>query len=123
MLFDWSQYKELAEELRQRNDEASKRTAISRLYYSVYWKARILLEREDPNLEVSPDKSHAFVWKKFEKKGTTRNKIWSDGTRLKEYRQKADYESEIAKLEDVVEISFSIANQIIKNLDAIAGNK
>jgi len=50
MPFDWNTYKDLAEELRLRNDEASKRSAISRLYYSVYWKARNLLEKENPNL-------------------------------------------------------------------------
>jgi uncharacterized protein (UPF0332 family) len=123
MLFDWDKYKELAEELRLKDDEAAKRSAISRLYYSVYWKARIFLEKEEPNLNVPPDNSHAFVWRKYQNKGITRNKIFSDGKRLKEYRQEADYEPEIEKLEDVVETSFRIAETIITNLNTIAGKK
>ena len=41
MSFDWDQFRQLAEELRQRNDEAAQRTAISRIYYAFYWRARV----------------------------------------------------------------------------------
>ena len=123
MAFDWNSYKELAERLRLEDNEAAKRSAISRLYYSIYWKARLLLESEEPTLIVPPDNSHTFVWRKFFKKGISRNKIWDNGTRLKEYRIKADYEQEIEKIEDVVKTSFLIAEQIIKDLNSISGKK
>ena len=32
MIFDWNDFRVLAEELREREDEAAKRTAIGRLY-------------------------------------------------------------------------------------------
>lgn len=41
MIFDWDDFRSLAEELRERETEAARRTAISRVYYAVYWKARI----------------------------------------------------------------------------------
>lgn len=123
MSFDWNTYKDLAQELRLRDDEASKRSAISRLYYSVYWKARILIEKENPNFNVPLDNSHTAVWRKFLEKGITRKTVFNNGQRLKEYRQMADYESEIEKLEDTVEASFILAEQIIKTLNSLSGNK
>jgi uncharacterized protein (UPF0332 family) len=45
-MFDWDDFLVLAKELAQNNDEASLRTSISRIYYAVYWKVRIQLEKE-----------------------------------------------------------------------------
>ena len=112
MPFDWNTYKDLAEVLRLGDSEAAKRSAISRLYYAVYWKARLLLEKENPDFYVSSDNSHATVWR-----------IYKDGQRLKEFRQMADYEPEIEKLADTVEASFTLAEKIIAILDQLAGNK
>ena len=123
MSFDWNSYKDLADELRLRDDEASKRSAISRLYYSVYWKARILLEKENPNLHIPSDNSHTTVWQKFLDKGHSRRTIFNNGQRLKKFRQMADYEARIEKLEDTVEASFILAEQIIKTLNSLSGNK
>ncbi len=123
MPFNWDDYKDLADELRLRDDEASKRSAISRLYYSVYWRARNLLEKENPDLYVPLDNSHATIWRKFLDKGITRKAVYRDGQRLKEYRQMADYEPEIERLEDTVEASFTLAKNIIKILDSLSGNK
>jgi len=123
MPFDWDTYKDLAEELHLRDDEASKRSAISRLYYSVYWKARNLLEKENPTLNVPPDNAHTFVWRKFLDKGITRKTVHKDGTRLKEYRKDADYEPEIERLEDTVEASFILAEKLIQTLNSLSGKK
>lgn len=122
MPFDWNTYKDLADELRLRDDEASKRSAISRLYYSVYGKARNFLETEDPNLNVPADNSHAFVWRKFLNKGHTRRIVQKDGIRLKNYRVDADYEPEIQRLEETVEASFILAERLIQTLDKLSGN-
>jgi len=123
MPFNWDDYKGLAEELRFRDDEASKRSAVSRLYYAVYWQARNLLEKEDANFFVSAENSHATVWRKFNNQGHSRRMIFNNGQRLKEYRQMADYESEIERLEDTVEASFIIAEQIIKTLNSLSENR
>ncbi len=48
MMFDWNKFGELAEELRQRDDEASLRTAISRIITQyigereICWKAKVM---------------------------------------------------------------------------------
>lgn len=123
MPFDWNTYKDLAEELRLRDDEASKRSAISRLYYAIYWQARNFLEKEDADFYVSAENSHATVWRKFNNQGHSRRTIFNNGQRLKEYRQMADYESEIERLEDTVEASFILAEKIIGILNSLSGNK
>ena len=123
MSFDWNSYKDLAKELRKRDEEAAKRSAISRLYYAVYWQARNLLEKEDANFYVSAENSHATVWRKFNNQGHSRRTIFNNGQRLKEYRQMADYESEINKLEDTVEASFILAEKIITIINSLSGNK
>ena len=122
MLFDWNTYKDLADELRLREDEASKRSAISRLYYSVYWKARISLEKENPHFRVSADNSHAVVWRSFLDKGITKRTIFNNGQQLKKYRQWADYDSEIPELEETVEDSFILAERLIKTLNSLSGS-
>lgn len=123
MPFDWNSYKDLAEELRKRDDEAAKRSAISRLYYAVYWQARNLLEKEDIDFYISAENSHAAVWRKFNNQGHSRRTIFNNGQRLKEYRQMADYEPEIERLEDTVEASFILAEQIIKTLNTLSGDR
>ena len=120
MPFDWNKYKDLAEFLRKRDDEESKRSAISRLYYAVYWKARLLCEKEDPNFRVPPDNSHSTVWKKFLDKGITRKTVYINGTRLKDYRSDADYKSAISRIDDEMETAFKTAYKIINTLDSLS---
>lgn len=119
MAFDWDKYKDLAEELRQRDNEAAKRSAISRLYYSVYWKARLFLENENPSLRVAKENSHSFVWNNDKKQGRSRSPVGRYGDTLSEYRKKADYELEIIRIEDVVEMSFQTAEKILYYLQQI----
>ena len=61
MMFSWRCFLAVARELAQRDDEAYKRTAISRAYYCVFNCCRQLVEHEG---EAVPDeaRSHAFVW-------------------------------------------------------------
>ena len=69
MSFDWKTYKDLAEELRSKDDEAFKRSAISRLYYSVFHQAKIFLI-DIENYEYSDNKEpHAQVWNEFIRTG------------------------------------------------------
>ncbi len=112
MSFDWNKYEELADKLKQEKDEASKRTAISRLYYAIYHKAKISLE-ENTTFSFSRDKSsHEQVWRAFVNKGGTYRSIGNNLKRLLDNRISADYYDEIIKIDDVVETSFRLANNI-----------
>ncbi len=66
-MFDWNDFKTLAEELRQREDEAAKRTAIGRTYYATYWRARNYLESEGFLLRIY-EGSHTQIWNEFKRK-------------------------------------------------------
>lgn len=119
MPFDWSDYETLASSLRE-GDEASQRTAISRLYYSVLHRARLKLENTDSNFIFSEDKpSHQQVWDTYLKKGRTFNSVGVKGKQLKRNREMADYYSEIKRLDDVVEGSFQTAKSILVYLNQI----
>lgn len=122
MLFDWEQYQQLAEELHQREDEASKRSAISRLYYSIFHQAKnFLIEIE--NYDYSEHKEpHAQVWSEFIRKGSTFRAIGENGKRLRNYRNDADYKNEILKLDDVLETSFRTANNVLTYLHQVQKN-
>lgn len=119
MPFDWDKYKELAEELRLKDDEAAKRSAISRLYYSIYHKAKNFLEDTSGNFIFSENKpAHQQVWNEFIKTGGTDRNIGSNGKRLLDLRVDADYK-EIYKIDDELETSFRIANNILTYLQQI----
>jgi uncharacterized protein (UPF0332 family) len=119
MPFDWDKYKKLAEELKQRpvSDEAAQRSAISRLYYSVFWKARLLLEKEGIN--VPRESAHGFVWNKYRTQGGTRRTIGDKGRQLQLKREDADYEAEMNHLEDDVIDSFKLADSVLHFLKMI----
>jgi uncharacterized protein (UPF0332 family) len=104
MPFDWNDFLTLAEELAARDDQASKRTAISRAYYSVFHAANARAERTTGR-SASLGNSHWWCWSQY---STTNDnlarKIAANGERLKKIRTQADYKPEdIPKLGTVVE--------------------
>lgn len=112
MSFDWDEYRKLAEELRLKNDEASQRTAISRIYYAIYWRARTFLEKEG-FIFRQYDSSHRQIWDEFKDRGRTFSGIGNSGDRLRRNRVEADYFSEIPNITALLERSFELA----KNAD------
>jgi uncharacterized protein (UPF0332 family) len=80
MSFDWDDFRKLAEELRKREDEAAKRTAISRLYYAIYWRARILLEDEGCVYRRG-EQSHQQIWQEFRNLDIAAERIGKSGFR------------------------------------------
>ena len=74
MPFAWSDYRVVAETLSQNADEASLRSAISRAYYCAYHLAVGHLS-EHFNFQVSKDKSHDTVWRKFSEKGRSYGEV------------------------------------------------
>ncbi len=119
MVFDWGDYETLARSLRN-GDEASQRSAISRLYYSVLHRARIKLESTDRNFIFNKnEQSHRQIWDAYLSKGITSKSIGNKGKQLKRNREMADYEYEIKRLDDVVEESFQTAKSILVYLNQI----
>lgn len=108
MIFDWDKFRELAEELRQGKTEAMQRTAISRIYYAVYHRAKIFLESEGFQFRQF-ESSHRQIWDEFKDKGRTFAAIGNTGDRLRTNRVKADYIAEIDNINFLVKRSFELA--------------
>ena len=118
-MFDWDEFKILAEKLKDEKDEASQRTAISRLYYAIYWKARIQIVRRGYIYDRNQS-SHKQIWNEYLRKSDLDNQdIGNKGTALHKNRIKADYFDEIKKLGDLVEDSFLVADDILEALTKV----
>ena len=118
-MFDWNDFKTLAEELRGRETEAAKRTAISRVYYAVYWQARNFLENEG-FLIRQYEGSHIQIWNQYKQKsGQTNKAIGRFGSELHRFRVQADYIAEIKDIKQLTEDSFQIAEKISAYLQQI----
>jgi uncharacterized protein (UPF0332 family) len=116
MPFDWKEYATLAEELRARDDEASLRTAISRIYYSTYHNAKDYLEEEGIPLSIA-DSSHKVVWNGYKNFGGSCRAVGINGDRLFDNRKKADYDDEVADIKQLMNESFIIAGNILAYLN------
>ncbi|MGH9946633.1 MAG: hypothetical protein ACRD6X_05475 [Pyrinomonadaceae bacterium] len=115
-MFDWNKFQLLAEELRNKDDEASQRTSISRLYYAVYWKARNHLVNNGYQYDRNKS-SHKQIWDEYMADMENENKIiGKKGKELHRYRIQADYYDSIDKLINVVEDSFAVAEDVSDRL-------
>lgn len=101
--FDWSQYLLLAEELgRHPGNEASLRSAVSRAYYYVY---HLALERAQANAyRPRPGEAkHVQLWRVFsDSPEPDCQRLAVIAGRLKEKRERADYENHFARLDEEV---------------------
>ncbi|NJM52737.1 MAG: hypothetical protein HC846_04675 [Blastocatellia bacterium] len=118
MSFDWNEFRQLAEQLRESEDEASRRTAISRIYYAVYHQAKLYLEKEDFIFRQF-ESSHRQIWDEFKNKGRTFAAIGNTGDRLRGNRVKADYITEIEDLDFLIQRSFELAENAFTYLQQI----
>ncbi|MBA3601654.1 MAG: hypothetical protein H0W45_10595 [Acidobacteria bacterium] len=118
MIFDWDKYRELAKDLRQSETEAARRTAISRIYYAVYHRAKTYLENEGFQFRQF-ESSHRQIWDEFKDKGRTFTAIGNTGDRLRANRNKADYIAEIEDIDLLVERSFELAENALIYLKQI----
>lgn len=116
MQFDWGEYDTLAKELAGRGDEASLRTAISRIYYSIFHQARTYLLEEQVPLSTS-DSSHKIVWNKYRNMGRSCRAVGVNGDRLFDNRKRADYDNEVKDVGNLVEESFALAINIMTYLE------
>jgi uncharacterized protein (UPF0332 family) len=119
MPFNWNEFLTLAEELATRNDEASKRSAISRAYYSVYHLAAArVAQRSGPRPEGLT--SHSWCWNKYQ---TTNDRacveLGNRGSRMKRRRNLADYEDNMKRLDDELRLVLDEARQFPTDLAAL----
>jgi uncharacterized protein (UPF0332 family) len=98
--FDWSDYYKLAGELARRTEDSCRRTAIGRAYYYVFHLARKRIEANGFTIFAGGD-SHKQVWEKYAGSAEADcRKLGEIAKRLKEKRQRADYEDFYARLGD-----------------------
>ncbi len=90
--FDWHDYLRLAQQLAPLEDEAAKRTAISRAYYFMFHLARERAMRNGCKLSYA-ESSHKSVWDVYIRSPDTDCKsLGLEGSRLRERRNVADYD-------------------------------
>jgi uncharacterized protein (UPF0332 family) len=131
MRFDWSEYLNLAEELAaisgdSDNNEAKLRSAISRAYYAVFCLARNYLRDVEQDSRLSrktPDiNEHQYVAKEFifhKSKAKKMIKIGENLSRLRLFRNKADYEDRVFTLSSDVKIALKMAQNIMTSLSEL----
>jgi uncharacterized protein (UPF0332 family) len=119
MSFNWEEYYNLAKELKGRSDEASLRTAISRIYYSAYHQARVHLQQRGIVVDTSGAYSHDRIWREYLGQGVTSGAVCRYGKDLHTKRIKADYDDEIGNLKELVDDSFAIAQKVFNYLSKI----
>ncbi len=117
-MFDWSDYEKLARSLRN-GDEAAKRSAISRLYYSIYHRALLKLEETTGFIHSANKPAHQQVWDRYIAAGKTFKTIGNKGKHLRDNRDKADYVAELPNLAGLVNESFDLADTILHWLEKI----
>lgn len=98
--FDWSEFQKLADELAKRPEESCLRTAIGRAYYYVFHLARKRIEANGFFIIRGAD-THKQVWEKYNSSlEFDCKKLGEIANRLKEKRQRADYEEHYARIGD-----------------------
>src|ERR1700721_654948 len=105
--FDWTFYYTLANELARRPEEESHRSAISRAYYYVYYLALI---RATPNgfRPIRGEATHAQLWRKYsDSPDPACRQLGEMAKRLKEKRERADYNQFYPRLHDDIDGLFN----------------
>jgi hypothetical protein len=97
--FDWTEFLNLAEELADRDDEAARRSAVSRAYYSVFCVARDALEIRGLFNRREAASHHQEVWDAFVDDSRREwKRIGAVGHLLREERRQADYDEQVPNL-------------------------
>ena len=132
MRFDWSEYLNLAQELAatnsdsSANSEAKLRSAISRAYYATFCLARNYLRdiEKDPRLSRKNRdiNEHQYVAEEFIYHPTKMKnmvRIGENLSRLRELRNKADYEDTFYNLQREARTALMLAQNIISGLNEL----
>ncbi len=120
MPFDWNDFLTLARDLATRDDPASKRTAISRAYYSVFNPA---FARAESSVGPRPQKApfHQWCWNQYKyTRDPTCQQLGNTGDRMKRRRHRADYRAQdISRLDDEVQLALQEAQELLADLAAL----
>jgi len=117
--FDWSEYLALARELANRSDEASLRSALSRIYYFVY---HLAMDRANSNgFALFPgEAAHKQLWRNFiESPDPECRSLGLIAGRLKEKRERADYNIIYPRLADEMMVTISEAEKFADRLSKL----
>ena len=117
--FDWTSYYTLANELAGRADEASRRSAISRTYYYVY---HLALTRAANNgfAVIVGEASHKQLWRNYgESPEPNCRKLAEIAKRLKEKRERADYNNFYPRIDDEINELINAAQDFAARLVAL----
>jgi uncharacterized protein (UPF0332 family) len=111
---DWFDFFELAQEWVDEDDEAHKRSAVSRAYYAMYCTARDKLCDANRFHPSKCESKHAYVWKKYKEDPGYPDRIHIGrlGSRLHRRRIEADYHGFIDDFPDLVEHAMDIADEL-----------
>jgi len=124
MPFDFNQFLILAEELASKGDVASKRSSISRAYYTAYHLALARAETNVGEWRNRIDKklsAHVWCWKQYSDTSNVYcQQIGIDGDRMKRRRHLADYQkNDIANLDAEVQRQIEDVRQFQIDLAAL----
>jgi uncharacterized protein (UPF0332 family) len=124
MVFDWTGYLLLAQELaKRRNDEGSLRSAVSRAYYAAFCTARNRLLQEGEKIPKTGE-AHPIVWKKYRNSDQKHRKdIGIRGDRLRRSRNIADYDDEFPDISKKVEEALANASHLLDSLRRLNSGK
>jgi len=119
MSFDWNEYLRLARQLGGTVDDAAKRSAVSRAYYSAFHAASLSLKTNKvaTNPRYERDR-HLKVWDIYMRsmKRDCR-RIGNSGQRLKFDRQDADYDPDSGFPNPRVQRCIAEATKLVANIN------
>jgi len=125
MMFDWSDYLDLAKELAgltasQATEEAKLRSSVSRAYYAAFCKARNYLRDIEGRSIPSTGDAHVFVRDEFRYSADRlRRKIGKNLNRLRIDRNKVDYDDSVTGLSSMATMDLTIALKVISALNTL----
>ena len=119
MQFDWREYFRLAENLAKGSDEAALRSAISRTYYYCY---HLALQRAQANSyeRIPGEPSHIQLWRQFSgNPEPVCQQLAEIGKRLKEKRERADYEGFYNRIQEAAPLLLEKARKFATLLGSL----
>jgi uncharacterized protein (UPF0332 family) len=120
MSFNWSEYLHLADALSlQKETESCLRSAISRAYYAAFCEARNYARNEGLKLSESA-LDHDAVTNYYEASPVGfRKKIGADLRRLRVFRNRADYDDAMVRVDAFCDASLKQAHEVLNYLKKI----
>jgi uncharacterized protein (UPF0332 family) len=123
MSFDWSEYLDLARELNDnliRNREAKQRSVVSRAYYAVFNLAKNYLEQVEGHLIPRTADAHRYVSDQFLMSADPkRQEIASKLSRLRKFRNQADYAARFPALASTATRAIAEAESVVTALRSL----